>query len=655
MTGHGVLLFLLPACLTCAIAASFEKHSDICDVSKEGRACTGHNEAEDVTPLEVDTNSVLGSALLATKAVRSKTTDPVPQIVHQEGNISNKAEVSFKVEQEPVDHGEPYPDRPPLQDPADVDYVLNDDGPWLFRRRGENETAEAEEEVIERKHVLSKLIVGPLALVLLLTFTVANVMEKLEVAAIPESAIMICIGVLLGMFLKMYAHFEFFDTNEAFSRMNSTILNLLLLPIIIFSSSWSLRRQDFFSQFPYILLFAIVGVAISTFVVGGLIYWTGSLDFHSVKKLRTAFAFASLISATDPVSTLSTYSKLKVDPLLNILVFGESTINDAVAIVLFNVFNSDTFMVDKHGESLTGWEMMLSVTWGVGKIFLGSLSIGVASGMGYSLIAHAADMRRNKKGQILVIFVSCYLTYAIAETVGMSGIIANMFSGILMGIYMRPHLSAEGSLLATFFLQQVAMLADACVFLLVGLSVVQLTSKGWYFGLWVMLFCLVGRFASTFPVGFLVNFIKEIVGTTNGIPREGWNLLGHDHMFMMWHAGLRGAIALALSLELGRWVDVVDGEGTRRALQTATFLVICVFLILFGGTTAPVLRQMGIPINVDAPADALSKTEDFGPLRNMLKWVDHTLLSPMLIGRMKHAPGEDERDVEDLLKDVHRW
>ena len=50
------------------------------------------------------------------------------------------------------------------------------------------------------------------------------------------------------------------------------------------------------------------------------------------------FAFAALISAVDPVSTLGVFGHLKVDPNLNVLVYGESIINDAVAIVLYRTF-----------------------------------------------------------------------------------------------------------------------------------------------------------------------------------------------------------------------------------------------------------------------------------------------------------------------------
>jgi len=323
--------------------------------------------------------------------------------------------------------------------------------------------------------------------------------------------------------------------------------------------------------------------------------------------------------------------------------------------VFFNILNSDHFMMNSHGETLTGIELGGSILYGIAKIFFGSVFIGVGLGMLYTFIAHWADMRENKKGQILVILASCYLTYALAESCSMSGIIATMFSGILMGIYMRPHLSTEGSLLATFFVKQLSTFADAGVFLLVGFSVMQLDSNGWNFGLWVMLFCLIGRAASVYPVGFTVNALKTAVGMASGT--DPANLLTHSHMFMMWHAGLRGGIALALSLELGAWVDDIDGPGTRRTLQTATFLLIVAFLLVFGGSTSFFLKKLGIPLGQDAPVDALSKTEGLGRLTKLLKVIDEKVMSPLLLGERHKQPNpdEDEKDVEDYLKGVSTY
>lgn len=54
-------------------------------------------------------------------------------------------------------------------------------------------------------------------------------------------------------------------------------------------------------------------------------------------RLTDALAFGALISAVDPVATLAIFSAMDVEPILNMLVFGESILNDAVSIVLCNI------------------------------------------------------------------------------------------------------------------------------------------------------------------------------------------------------------------------------------------------------------------------------------------------------------------------------
>jgi len=210
--------------------------------------------------------------------------------------------------------------------------------------------------------------------------------------------------------------------------------------------------------------------------------------------------------------------------------------------------------------------------------------------------------------------------------------------------------SEPSALSSVLWLKELATLADACVFLLVGVSVNQLTYNGWYFGLWVMVFCLIGRFCAVYPLAFVTNKMKMAVGKVNNVQREGWNLLSQQHIFMMFHAGLRGAIALSLSLELGSWVDDIDGVGTRRALQTATFLVILTFLIVFGGSTSACLKALGISMGRDMPANALSKTEFYGGMRGALKWLDKVFLTPLLVGHSWKADDKAEEDAEDAIR-----
>merc|ERR1719160_725409 len=102
-----------------------------------------------------------------------------------------------------------------------------------------------------------------------------------------------------------------------------------------------MKHNDFANNFLYICIFAVLGTGISTLLIGSIVSITGSWGWHVITGAREAFAIAALISATDPVAMLAAFTIKKVEPRLNIMVLGESTINDAVAIAIFNMLNID--------------------------------------------------------------------------------------------------------------------------------------------------------------------------------------------------------------------------------------------------------------------------------------------------------------------------
>merc|ERR1719377_110947 len=91
---------------------------------------------------------------------------------------------------------------------------------------------------------------------------------------------------------------------HTFTVVNASLLNLVLLPIIMFNSGWALQKSNFMSQFEYILVFAIFGTLISTFAIGFASWGLAEMNVHVMQDLRSNFVFAALISAVDPVATL---------------------------------------------------------------------------------------------------------------------------------------------------------------------------------------------------------------------------------------------------------------------------------------------------------------------------------------------------------------
>lgn len=88
-------------------------------------------------------------------------------------------------------------------------------------------------------------------------------------------------------------------------QFSSDLFFLFLLPAIIFESGFSVHRQRFFKNLGTILTFAIIGTVIAAFAIAGMLYIFCSLRGVYDFDFLDYFIFGAIISATDPVATLS--------------------------------------------------------------------------------------------------------------------------------------------------------------------------------------------------------------------------------------------------------------------------------------------------------------------------------------------------------------
>ena len=67
-----------------------------------------------------------------------------------------------------------------------------------------------------------------------------------------------------------------------------------------------------------------------------LVYIWSLLDIESLDlTLLECLIYGTTLSATDPVTILAIFNQYKVDPKLYTIIFGESLLNDAVSIVMY--------------------------------------------------------------------------------------------------------------------------------------------------------------------------------------------------------------------------------------------------------------------------------------------------------------------------------
>jgi hypothetical protein len=149
---------------------------------------------------------------------------------------------------------------------------------------------------------------------------------------------------------------------DALSFQPTTFMFLLLPPIML-REGFCINRRLFFANLNTIVLLAFLGTFITVFIIASMILWVQSLasDSYPWPALTTneAFLYATVISAVDPVAVVSQFAALGVDPGVEILVVGESLVNDAVIIVLFKIWK-EAVLKEQSAEEFDYVDILVS-------------------------------------------------------------------------------------------------------------------------------------------------------------------------------------------------------------------------------------------------------------------------------------------------------
>ena len=198
----------------------------------------------------------------------------------------------------------------------------------------------------------------------------------------------------------------------------------LLLPPIILASGYELHQANFFKYIGPILTFAFVGTFVSTVVLGVLLWLMTKLSLYGFDvSFVEAFSVGATLSATDPVTILAIFNAYKVDPKLYTIIFGESILNDAIAIVLFETAQKYLPITEPGGKE-PGSLTVVSFFEAVGiflLVFCGSCLIGIAVGIGTTLGLKFTHVRRFPKTESCLIVLIAYASYFFSTAIHASG------------------------------------------------------------------------------------------------------------------------------------------------------------------------------------------------------------------------------------------
>ena len=368
---------------------------------------------------------------------------------------------------------------------------------------------------------------------------------------IPYSVTLVVLGLVAGALLP-----------RGTIEVTPELVLLALVPGLVFEAALRLDLEHLRRTFGWIVLLAAPGVVISALIVALVLRAATGLPFE------LGMVVGAMVAATDPVAVIATFRRLGVPPRLATLVEGESLANDGTALVLF----SATVAAISGGGSVS------QATSAIVVAVVTSVGIGVTAGwLASRLMALIDDLPI----ELTISIAAAYGTYLLADGLGQSGIIATVVAGVVIGTYGRAvGLSPRALESLDVVWELIAFLLTAFAFLLVGLAI----SVGDLLGgaasiLWGLVGILVARVVVVYG---LLGGIAQLIGERAHWPKPpiGW-------LHVMFWAGLRGAVAVAMALSL-------PADFPQRALlQQITFGVVLFTLFVQGTTAELVVARTG--------------------------------------------------------------
>lgn len=227
-------------------------------------------------------------------------------------------------------------------------------------------------------------------------------------------------------------------------------------------------------------------------------------------------------------------------------------------------------------------------------LVISSTLVGLLTGLSCAFaLKHGLLRGHNPSSEVIVFIVWSYASFLIAEAIGQSGIVASLVCGFTMNEFASPNLSSKAKTLVVDALKVLALASEGFIFVQVGINMsLEVTTINMGFICLTLFLCISTRGLLTASISAFHNWFRTPASATY-IP---WRFQA-----IIWHAGLRGAIAFAVAFE---W----DSDSDDRGLVISTTCAVILFTVIFqGGSSHRMLRLVNIPVGVEVDAAEVQK------------------------------------------------
>jgi CPA1 family monovalent cation:H+ antiporter len=325
-----------------------------------------------------------------------------------------------------------------------------------------------------------------------------------------------------------------------------------MLAFLLFAGATQVDLRELRRQLWAIWTLATVGVAASTFAVGAGL-WLGARLLGLDLSLPWALVFGALISPTDPIAVLAAVKKGKMSKVLEVVLQGEALFNDGVGIVVFTAMVALAASTGSASPWMTVGLIALQA--------LGGLALGAAGAAVVMLAMRSID---DAAVEVILSLALATGVYALAQGVGVSGPIAVVTAGLLIGSETAQKAMSEHPHrhLRTFW-TLIDEILNAVLFLLVGLEILVVPFDLRLVGLWLVAIVLVVavRTLLVLPWGVFFQAHRKQRGAV---------------VVLAW-GGLHGALSLAMALS-------IPHSPSQSVVVSTTFAVVIASIVVQGLT-----------------------------------------------------------------------
>jgi CPA1 family monovalent cation:H+ antiporter len=453
-----------------------------------------------------------------------------------------------------------------------------------------------------------------LFLLLIVSSIVFFVAKKVR---LPYAVLLVVFGILIVQMVQL----PFLQPTFGFLTqlvLTPELLFFIFLPMLLFESAFNMNMRRMIESGWSIILLAVVGLLVSTALIGGALYLLLPLVGLPI-PLIVALLFGAIISSTDPVAVLALFKEYGAPKRLTLIFEGESLFNDGTAVALFLVLlavmqngfhGAETVL---HGIGVFGMMVLLGIGFGI------LMATIFARGLRFT--------RSNEFVSITLLIVSAHIVFILSELINthpifgihlhISPIIATTVSSLMLGNYARHTLSPRSDEYLAKSIEHLAFVANSLVFLLAGIFFAT-TAVDFKLLLGPILISVIvvaiARVISVYFVTVPLNRLK----LEAPIP-SGWQKL------LAW-GSLRGALAIIVVLLIPddlRPAGWAYSFTPKELLLAMTIGCILATLFIKAPTIGPIIRKLGINTTTPFEAVRLSMLGLYYQLTEMAKAKEH--------------------------------